>query len=292
MYKSGLTAGILVFLTAIPFLATAQRGLVMRELYRLDRAHIIGEGPFTFKLAVDSKETIAINSCNKKWVYYVDRAGRVADSLEVPFDACLRNMEFDEYDRLLIMDNEERNIYRHDREKDRFERFPYDKPEDWYTLQNHYYKYFEISSIPTFYINKDYLQDAYYTRFNYSYNLWLNYSDGFIYQSAYNFIRKIGNHRTYVALKKSDLWFSERLSNKSKLLFIDPENESAVYYNRALTLIYEDFRDNSVTQYNCPMSNGEGVQFDFATNIRQKVVWGVSKFDKRSFTVASYRLRR
>jgi len=270
--------------------ASAQPGLRMSELYTLPRERIIGEGHFTFKLAVDSKETLAINSCNKPVVYYVDRRGQIVDSLSLPFESCIRNMEFDEYDRLLIMDNDEVTIYRHDREKKRFERFPYEKPEDWYVLQNHYYKHFEIASIPTFYINKEYLQDAYYTRFNYAYNLWLNYNDGFIYQSAYNFIRKIGNHRTYVALKKSDLWFSERLSNKCKLLFIDPDKEAAVYYNRALVLMYENFATGQVLVYPCPRSKGEGVQFDFATNLLQKKVWGVSRFDEASFTMAVWHI--
>ncbi len=270
--------------------AAAQQGLRMSELCTLPRERIIGEGHFAFKLAVDSKETMAINSCNKPVVYYVDRRGKVVDSLALPFESCIRNLEFDEYDRLLIMDNDEATIYRHDREKKRFERFPYEKPEDWYVLQNHYYKHFEISSIPTFYINKKYLQDAYYTRFDYAYNLWLNYNDGFIYQSAYNFIRKIGNHRTYVALKKSDLWFSERLSNKCKLLFIDPEKEAAVYYNRALVLMYENFATGQVLEYPCPRSKGEGVQFDFATNLLQKKVWGVSRFDEAGFTMAVWHI--
>ena len=269
----------------------AQSELAKSDLFTLQRTKIIGEGPFTFKLAVDANETIAINSCNKKTIYYVNKSGNISDSITIPFESCIRNMEFDEYDRLLIMDNEEEHIYRHDRQKKLFETFSYDKPEDWYTLQNHYYKYFEISSIPTFYNNKDYLQDAYYTRFNYSYNLWLNYSDGFIYQSAYNFIRKVGNHRTYVALKKSDLWFSERLSNKCKLLFIDLDKEAAVYYNRALILIYEDFRNNYVKEFPCSTHHGDAVQYDFATNIKQNKIWGVSDYDENTFTLSTWKIK-
>ncbi len=283
----------MLFAAGVTFqFAIAQPGLLERELFRIPTEKIIGEGPFTFKLAVDSRETIAINSCNKNVLYYIGSTGKIADSLQLPFDECIRNMEFDEYDNLLIMDNGEQNIYRHDRQQKKLEKFPYRKPEDWYTLQNHYYKYFEISSIPTFYNNKEYLQDAFYTRFDYAYNLWLNYADGFIYQSAYNFIRKIGNHRTYVALKKSDLWFSERLSNKCKLLFIIPDKEIAVYYNRALVLIYEDFKNNVIQEYSCPAKGGEAVQFDFATNLSQKKIWGISRYDQNEFTISTWILSR
>ncbi|HKR04834.1 MAG TPA: hypothetical protein VJY62_09375 [Bacteroidia bacterium] len=261
-----------------------------RDLYDLPVNRIIGEGQFNFKLAVDKDETIAIGSCTQPFIFFVNSSGKIADSLKLPFTSCVRNLEFDEYDKLLIMDNEEEHIYKYDRKSRKLEKLPYTKPEDWYALLNHYYKYFEISSVPTFYINKDYLQDSYYTRFNYSYNLWLNYSNGFIYQSAYNFIRKVGNHKTYVSLKKSDLWFSERLSNKSKLLIIDLENEVAVYYNRALILIYEDFKNNHIKEYNCPTYNSEAVQYDFSTNIQQRKIWGVSYYDKQKFTVSVWDL--
>lgn len=270
----------------------AQDELIKKVLFSVPVKQVFGDGAFTFKLAVDGNETIAINSCNKPVVYFINTAGIITDSVKVPFESCIRNMEFDEYDNLLIMDNEEKNIYKFDIKKKKTETFPYSKPEDWYTLLNHYYKYFEIGSIPTFYINKDYLQDAYYTRFHYMYNLWLNYSNGFIYQGAYNFIRKVGNHRTYVALKKSDLWFSERLSNKCKLLLIDLDKEVAVYYNRALVLIYEDFKNNFIKEYNCPTYNGDAVQFDFATNIHQKKIWGVSDYNREKFTFSVWMVNK
>ncbi|MEP7170665.1 MAG: hypothetical protein ABI855_14940, partial [Bacteroidota bacterium] len=158
-----------------------------RDLYDLNTKRIIGEGQFNFKIAVDKDETIAIGSCTQPLIFFVNSSGKVSDSLKLPFTSCIRNLEFDEYDNLLIMDNDEEHIYKYERKTRKLGTFPYNKPEDWFTLINHYYKYFEISSIPTFYINKDYLQDSYYTRFNYSYNLWLNYSNGYIYQSAYNF---------------------------------------------------------------------------------------------------------
>ena len=287
-YSTFLSCVILLFTSAS--ISYSQNGLMKRDLYDLNTKRIIGDGQFNFKIAVDKDETIAIGSCTQALVFFINSSGKVSDSLKLPFTSCIRNMEFDEYDNLLIMDNEEEHIYKYERKTRKLETLPYTKPEDWYALLNHYYKYFEISSIPTFYINKEYLQDSYYTRFNYSYNLWLNYSNGFIYQSAYNFIRKVGNHKTYVALKKSDLWFSERLSNKSKLLIIDLNNEVAVYYNRALILIYEDFKNSAIKEYNCPTYNSEAVQYDFATNIQQRKIWGVSYYDKDKFTVCVWDL--
>lgn len=274
-----------------PISAAAGIELVKEDLFKINISRIIGEGHFNFKIAVDADETIAIASCNKNIVYYLSITGTIIDSLVVPFESCIRNMEFDEYDHLLIMDNDERFIYRHNRRKNKVEKINYTKPEDWYKELNHYYRHFEISSIPTFYVNTDYLQDAYNTRFNYSYNLWLNYQDGFIYQSAYNFIRKIGNHKTYVALKKTDLWFSERLSNKCKLLFIDRDREVAVYFNRSLSLFYEDFKNNIIREYPCPSRNNDGIQFDFSTNIQQKKIWGISAVDDNTFTLAVWQIQ-
>jgi hypothetical protein len=271
--------------------ANSQFGLEKKDLFSLNINRFIGEGPFNIKIAVDSEETIAIVSCNKNIIYYLSPTGQITDTLVVPFESCIRNLEFDEYDHLLMMDNEERFIYRHNRKKKSVQKINYTKPEDWYKELNHYYRHFEISSIPTFYVNKAYLQDSYDTRFDYSYNLWLNYDDGFIYQSAYNFIRKIGNHKTYVALKKSDLWFSERLSNKCKLLFINRDRETAVYFNRSLSLFYEDFKNNIIKEYPCPSRNNEGVQFDFSTNIQQKKVWGIGAIDDKNFTVSVWQIR-
>ena len=144
--------------------------------------------------------------------------------------------------------------------------------------------------MPTFYNNREYLQDFYYTRFDYSYNLYLNYSNGYIYQYAYNFIRKVGNRKTYLALKKDDLWFSDRLSNKCKMLLIDLEKEVVVYYNRALVLIFEDFKQGSIQEYSCPVPNGEPIQLDYATNKSQEKIWGVCNFDKEKITFAQYSL--
>jgi hypothetical protein len=261
--------------------------LVKEELFSVKRSEIMGEGQFNFKMAVNSEGEIAFNSCNRSVVYFI-RNGFVRDSLKLEYKGCVRNIEFDENDNLLLMDNEEKFIYRYSHRNLALEKLPYSKPEDWYTYQNHWYKFFEIGSIPTFYNNREYLQDFYYTRFDYSYNLYLNYNTGYIYQYAYNFIRKVGNRKTYMALKKEDLWFSDRLSNKCKMLLIDLDRQVVVYYNRALILIYEDFKNTRLLEYSAPVPSGEAVQVDYASNKLQKKIWGVSNFTKEVITFSTY----
>ncbi|MBK7971674.1 MAG: hypothetical protein IPK08_23545 [Bacteroidetes bacterium] len=263
--------------------------LVKEELFSVPRNLIMGDGQFNFKIAVNSEEVIAFNSCNRPVVYFI-RNGKVTDSLKLEYKGCIRNMEFDENDNLLIMDNEEKTIYRYSYRNFAMEKLPYNKPEDWFIMQNHWYKFFEIGSVPTFYNNREYLQDFYYTRFDYSYNLYLNYSNGYIYQYAYNFIRKVGNRKTYLALKKDDLWFSDRLSNKCKMLLIDLDRQVVVYYNRALILIYEDFKNEKILEYSSPVPNSEPVQLDYATNKSQKKIWGISSYtgDKINFAAYSF----
>ncbi len=247
-------------------------------MFSIETSKLMGLGHFNFKMAVNSQEVIAFNSCNRPVVYLI-KGGVILDSIQLEYKGCVRNMEFDEHDNLLIMDNEETTIYRYNHRTFEVEKLPYTKPEDWYILQNHWYKFFEIGSIPTFYNNREYLQDFYYTRFDYSYNLYLNYNTGYIYQYAYNFIRKVGNRKTYMALKKEDLWFSDRLSNKCKMLLIDLENETAVYYNRALILMFENFKTGQVLEYRANVPKGEAVQVDFSTNKFQTKIWGVSDFN-------------
>ena len=270
-------------------LTTSHSQLVKEDLFTIPRKLIMGEGQFNFKLAVNSEEVIAFNSCNRPVIYFIKK-GAVVDSILLEYKGCIRNMEFDENDNLLIMDNEEKTIYRYSYRNFAMEKLPYNKPEDWFILQNHWYKFFEIGSVPTFYNNREYLQDFYYTRFDYSYNLYLNYSNGYIYQYAYNFIRKVGNRKTYLALKKDDLWFSDRLSNKCKMLLIDLDRQVVVYYNRALILIYEDFKNGRLLEYSSPVPSSQAVQLDYATNKLQKKIWGVSNFtsDKISFATYSF----
>ena len=261
--------------------------LVKENLFTIDRHLIMGTGQYNFKMAVNSEGIIAFNSCNRPVVYFIDQ-GKIKDSISLEYKGCIRNIEFDENDNLLIMDNEEKTIFRYNHRDYAMEKLPYNKPEDWYIYQNHWYKFFEIGSVPTFYNNREYLQDFYYTRFDYSYNLYLNYSNGYIYQYAYNFIRKVGNRKTYLALKKGDLWFSDRLSNKCKMLLIDLEREVVVYYNRALVLIYEDFKNGKMLEYSSPVPSGQPVQLDYATNTHQKKIWGVSNFTEDKITFSAY----
>ncbi len=285
MKKNRIIVALLLTITTV---IQTRAQLTKTELFSIDRHLIMGEGQFNFKMAVNSEEVIAFNSCNRPVVYFI-KNGRVSDSLALVYKGCVRNIEFDENDNLLVMDNEEKTIYRYHHRTKAMEKLPYNKPEDWYIMQNHWYKFFEIGSIPTFYNNREYLQDFYYTRFDYSYNLYLNYNTGYIYQYAYNFIRKVGNRKTYLALKKDDLWFSDRLSNKCKMLLIDLDRQAVAYYNRALVLIFEDFQKGRVLEYAAPAPSGEAVQLDYATNKHQKKIWGVSSFDKEKIRFAGYR---
>ena len=157
------------------------------DLFSIDRDRFFGEGNFTYRIAVDADEIIALNSCGEPYVYFLAANGDILDKITLDYQGCLRNMEFDEFDNLLMMDNEETTIYKYIRRTKQIEIIPYNKPEDWYKNINHFYKFFEIASIPTYYNNPDYYQDFYKTRFHYSYNLWLNYEDGFIYQFATTF---------------------------------------------------------------------------------------------------------
>lgn len=259
-----------------------------KDLFTIATSTLIKGGAFTYRIAVNSEEIIAVNSCNQPRITFLDSTGKIIDSILLDYRGCLRNMEFDEYDNLLMMDNEEKNIFKWNHQTKKVETIPYNKPEDWYKQINHYYRAFELSSIPTYYVNPDYPQDFYYSRFPYSYNLWLNYNNGFIYQCAYNFLKKIGNHTTYVKLNKGDIWFSERLSNKCKLLMIDLEKETAVYYDRSLNLIYEDFKNDIVDVNYCAQGVREAVQLDFATNMQQKKIWGVCRFDWNTITFSCW----
>jgi hypothetical protein len=284
----------LIFFFLFNFITTFSKSqaplLVKSDLFTLNYDSLVSPGNFVFRIAVDADEIMAFNSCNAPYVFFIDKAGLVIEKLKLPYEGCVRNMEFDEFDNLLLMDNEEKNIFKYVRKTKRFETIPYTKPEDWYKPINHFYSFFEISSIPTFYNNPDYIQDFYYTRFPYSYNLWLNYNDGYIYQFAYNFVRKIGNRKTYLALRRSDIWFSERLTNKCKPLLINLEKETAVYYDRSLNLILEDFRNHSLDIYQCAQGHDEAVQLDFATNKKQEKVWGVSQFSKKEITFSVWRV--
>ena len=264
---------------------------VKTDLFTLDRDRVIDGGIFTYRIAVDADEIIAFNSCNQPYVFLINNQGTILEEIKLPYEGCLRNMEFDEFDNLMMMDNEETKIYKYIRRTKTVEILPYNKPEDWYKNINHFYKFFEIASIPTYYNNPDYYQDFFKTRFHYSYNLWLNYEDGFIYQFAYNFIKKVGNHKIFTALRKSDLWFSDRLSNKCKPLLVNLQNETAVYYDRALNLYYEDFKNGLLYQWPCAEGHDEAVQLDYSTNKNQKKIWGVGFFDSKKVTFSTWQVK-
>ena len=198
-------------------------------------------------------------------------------------------MEYDEYDNLLIMDNDETKIFRYNSQTKKLETLAYNKPEDWYNLLNHYYKNFEIPTIPTFYSNNDYLQDFYFTRFNYSYNLYLNYKNGFIYQAHYNFIKKINNHKSYANLKRENYWFSDNVTPKSKLLLVNDEQKAVVYYDRFYNLIYENFTTNKLVVNAALEANSEPARFDYCTNIKQDKIFGISGFNKKNIVISSWK---
>ena len=64
------------------------------------------------------------------------------------------------------------------------------------------------------------------------------------------------------------------------MLLIDLERQVVVYYNRALILIYEDFKNGRLLEYSAPAPSGEPVQLDYATNKQQRKIWGISSFNK------------
>jgi hypothetical protein len=281
---------LLAFLLLTSYCSNAQEGRLIRtELFTIPTEKVEGASGYTFKIAADSKENIAFNACSRPYVYIFTNAGVQIDSVKLPNDKCVRAMEFDEYDNLLIMDNDEQKIYRYSMQYKKLETLPYAKPEDWFNLQNHYYKNFELPSIPTYYSNNDYLQDFYFTRFAYSYNLFLNYKNGFIYQAHYNFLKKINNHKTYANMKKDDMWLSDNITPKSKVLLVNDDIKSVLYYDRFYNLIYENTQTGSVVVNAALSSGSEPARFDYCTNQKQEKVFGISGFNKRSITISSWR---
>lgn len=274
----------------LPAALYAQEGrLIKTELFTIPTEKIEGAAGYTFKIAADSKENIAFNACSRPMIYIYNNMGIEIDSIKLPTEKCVRALEYDEYDNLLIMDNNEQSIYRYNPKYKKLETLPYGKPEDWFNLLNHYYKNFELPSIPTYYSNNDYLQDFYFTRFSHSYNLFLNYKNGFIYQAHYNFVKKINNHKTYANMKKEDVWLSDNMTPKAKLLLINDENKSVVYYDRFYNLIYEN-TTNGLVIVNAALNSGsEPARFDYCTNTKQEKIFGISGFNKRAITISSWK---
>jgi len=279
-----------ILLLLLPAALYAQEGrLIKTELFTIPTEKIEGAAGYTFKIAADSKENIAFNACSRPMIYIYNNMGIEIDSIKLPTEKCVRALEYDEYDNLLIMDNNEQSIYRYNPKYKKLETLPYGKPEDWFNLLNHYYKNFELPSIPTYYSNNDYLQDFYFTRFSHSYNLFLNYKNGFIYQAHYNFVKKINNHKTYANMKKEDVWLSDNMTPKAKLLLINDENKSVVYYDRFYNLIYENTQTGIVIVNAALNSGSEPARFDYCTNIKQDKIYGISGFNKRVITISSWK---
>lgn len=281
-----LTA-LYITLLVLPMHLWGQEGRLNKvELFTIPTEKIEGPSGYSFKIAADSKEHIAFNACSRPWVYIFDSTGNQIDSVRLPNEKCVRAMEYDEYDNLLIMDNDEKNVYRYMPQYKKLETHPYTKPEDWFNLINHYYKSFELPSIPTYYSNNDYLQDFYFTRFPYSYNLYLNYKNGYIYQAHYNYVKKINNHKTYANMKKEDIWLSDNLSPKSKILLVSDDQKSYVFYDRFYNLIYENSSSGKVVVNPALNSGSEPARFDYCTNIKQEKIFGISGFNKRSISIS------
>jgi len=281
----------LLLLLLCPVIVHAQEGrMIKTELFTIPSEKVEGAAGYTFKIAADSKENIAFNACSRPMIYIYNNMGLEIDSIKLPTEKCVRALEYDEYDNLLIMDNNEQSIYRYNPKYKKLETLPYGKPEDWFNLLNHYYKNFELPSIPTYYSNNDYLQDFYFTRFSHSYNLYLNYKNGFIYQAHYNFVKKINNHKSYANMKKEDVWLSDNITPKAKVLLVSDENKSIVYYDRFYNLIYENTTTGSVVVNAALGSGSEPARFDYCTNIKQDKIFGISGFNKRSITISSWRL--
>src|SRR6187549_193176 len=92
----------------------AEEGKMIRnELFTIPTSLFEQSSGFSFKIAADSKENIAFNACSRPVVYLYHIDGNVYDSIRIPAKQCVRMMEFDEYDNLLIMDNNEQAIYRY-----------------------------------------------------------------------------------------------------------------------------------------------------------------------------------
>ena len=169
--KQNPPINILLIVKALAFLLLFTSNLSYSQTGRLKKTELFciptvkfnnAASGYSFKVAVDSKENVAFNACSLPCIFIYNAKGEQLDSIKLPFSACVRNLEYDEDDNLLIMDNDELSIYKYDTEHKKLETHPYQKPEDWFKMINHYYRSFEISTIPTYYSNNDYYPSHYY----------------------------------------------------------------------------------------------------------------------------------
>ena len=114
---------ISIFLTTNSF---GQEGRLNRtELFSIPTSKLNNAAAgYSFKIAVDNDENIAFNACSVPFVFIYTKNGEQIDSIKLPFTTCIRNIEYDEEDNLLIMDNDEFNIYKYNKQKKQLEIFP------------------------------------------------------------------------------------------------------------------------------------------------------------------------
>lgn len=96
---------------------------VKTDLFTLERDRVIDGGIFTYRIAVDADEIIAFNSCNQPYVFLINNQGTILEEIKLPYEGCLRNMEFDEFDNLMMMDNEETRIFKYVRKTKKLKSF-------------------------------------------------------------------------------------------------------------------------------------------------------------------------
>jgi hypothetical protein len=91
-------------------------------------------------------------------------------------------------------------------------------------------------------------------------------------------------------MKKEDVWLSDNLTPKSKILLVNDDAKSVLYYDRFYNLIYENTTNGKTVVNAALVTNSEPARFDYCTNIKQEKIFGISGFNKRSITISSWKL--
>ena len=91
-----------------------------------------------------------------------------------------------------------------------------------------------------------------------------------------------------MSLKKGNYWLSDNISLKTKMLLVDDERKTAVYYDRFYNLIYENFQTGLVTVNAALLPNSEAARFDYAVNKNQDKIFGISVFNKTAIQISSW----
>ena len=92
----------------------------------------------------------------------------------------------------------------------------------------------------------------------------------------------------YTNTGKKNYWLSDNISVRSKLLKIDDEKRSAIYYDRFYNLIYENFNTGLVVVTPGLAPNSEAARFDFSTNQKQDFIYGISSFNKSEIVISRW----